>query len=118
MKISDILQTLPDSLEWMVLFNLSAIRNLAEETTIKAMYHLPEDITLQAYSHVVLTSNGRFLASENEPKVIEPLSGKFLSKDKNKTNLYDRFSNQFLVWFWIAFFLDLCGFLVPQLIEN
>ena len=94
MKISDILQTLPDSLEWMVLFNLSAIRNLAEETTIKAMYHLPEDITLQAYSHVVLTSNGRFLASENEPKVIEPLSGKFLSKDKNKTNLYDRFSNQ------------------------
>jgi hypothetical protein len=56
-----ILQQLPASLEWMVLFRLDAIRPLADDARIRAMYYLPDDLDLAPYSHVVLTSAGRLL---------------------------------------------------------
>ena len=54
MLVSEILRTLPTSLEWMVLFNLSAIRELADSATIRAMYHLGEEIDLKPYSHWIV----------------------------------------------------------------
>ncbi|MTF40716.1 hypothetical protein [Cyanobacterium aponinum] len=94
MQVSEILQTLPHSLEWMVLFNISAIEPLTDHNTIKAMYHLPEDVDLKPYSHVVLTSEGRFLASGDNLQLFDPVSGKRWSKENIKDNLYTRFSPQ------------------------
>jgi hypothetical protein len=94
MLVSEILHALPASLEWMVLFNLSAIRQLADTATIRAMYHLEEEINLEPYSHVVLTSFGRFLALHNESKLIEPVSGKSWSDKQIKSSLYERFASK------------------------
>ena len=93
MLVSEILHTLPASLEWMVLFNLSAIRELADGATTRAMYHLPKEIDLEPYSHVVLTSFGRFLALHNESKLIEPVSGKSWTREQVKSSLYERFAS-------------------------
>lgn len=94
MLVSEILQVLPASVSWMVLFNLSTIRELADEATIRQMYHLPETIDLTPYSHVVLTSHGRFLALLDELQLIEPLSGTGWSRQPSQNSLHDRFSNQ------------------------
>lgn len=94
MLVSEILHTLPASLEWMVLFNLCAIRELADDAITREMYHLPEGTDLDPYSHVVLTSLGRFLAPHDESKLIEPLSGTGWSRKQIKTSLHDRFSSQ------------------------
>ncbi len=94
MLVCEILHTLPASLEWMVLFNLSAIREFADGATTRAMYHLPEEIDLEPYSHVVLTSFGRFLALHNESKLIEPVSGKGWTHEQIKSSLYERFASR------------------------
>ncbi|MBR8834877.1 MAG: hypothetical protein DSM106950_12790 [Stigonema ocellatum SAG 48.90 = DSM 106950] len=94
MLVSEILHTLPATLEWMVLFNLSAIRQFADGATTRAMYHLSEEIDLEPYSHVVLTSFGRFLALHNESKLIEPLSGKGWSREQIKSSLHERFASR------------------------
>lgn len=64
MQTTDILNALPASLQWMVLFRLRAIRTLASEERIKRMYFLDERVDLQPYSHVILSSSGRFLAPD------------------------------------------------------
>ena len=52
MNAKDILGLLPDSLEWMVLFNLSALRPWAQDAQMKAMFFLPEQIDLAPLTHV------------------------------------------------------------------
>jgi hypothetical protein len=94
MQVSEILRLLPESLEWMVLFNLSAIRELTDEHTIKAMYHLPMETDLAPYSHVVLSSGGRFLALKDELKLVEAVSGKQLSGYRTPCSLFNRFSHR------------------------
>jgi hypothetical protein len=62
MKTGDILRRLPFSLQWMVFFDLSAIRRVSSDQQIKAMYFLPSTLNLGGYSHVILSSAGRMLA--------------------------------------------------------
>lgn len=62
MKLQPILESLPDELEWIVLFRLSAIRALVDDATIRRMYFLPADVSLADFSHVILSSGGRGLA--------------------------------------------------------
>ena len=94
MLISQILKTLPASLEWMVLFDLSAISKLADSAIVRGMYHLPPEIDLEPYSHVVLTSEGRFLAPSEESKLIEATSRNTLSSEAITNSLYERFSSR------------------------
>ncbi|MFC1975631.1 hypothetical protein ACFLXQ_04475, partial [Chloroflexota bacterium] len=71
MQVSAILQKLPASLEWMVLFNLSEIRNLVPDyNVVKAMFFLPADTTLDVYSHVILSSDGHFLAPDTGKELV------------------------------------------------
>lgn len=91
MQISEILKLLPASLEWMVLFNLSAIISLADADTVRAMYHLPPTAALSPYSHVVLTSDGRFLASRSGNKLVEAETGEIWDIDRTPHSLSDRF---------------------------
>ena len=62
MNTTDILGSLPADLDWMVLFQLSAIRSWIDETQMKAMFRLPAQLDLSPISHVVLTSQGRMVA--------------------------------------------------------
>lgn len=94
MLVSQILKTLPAPLEWMVLFNLSAIHKLANANIIRAMYHLPSELELEPYSHVVLCSEGRFMAFSDESKLIEPISGNTWTCEQIKLSLYERFSSR------------------------
>ena len=94
MRISEILDILPAPLEWMVLFNLQTMGQITEAETIRAMYHLPPDLDLTPYSHVVLTNIGRFLAEDIGTDLIEPVVGQRLSKATSETSLAQRFAEQ------------------------
>ncbi len=72
MLASQIVRTLPGSLEWMVLFDLSTLRRLVADEVVKAMYSLPRGMDLDPYSHVVLTSQGTLVALRDEPTLLEP----------------------------------------------
>ena len=43
MLASEIIRSLPGSLDWMVLFDLSTLRRLAADETVRAMYYLPRE---------------------------------------------------------------------------
>ncbi|MEH2242768.1 hypothetical protein [Nostoc sp.] len=94
MLVSEILYALPASLEWMVLFNLSAVRPLTEDTIVRQMFFLPKDVELNFYSHVVLTSSGRFLAPDRGAELIDPCSNHTWSIANTDASLRDRFSSQ------------------------
>jgi hypothetical protein len=94
MLVSKILSFLPASLEWMVLFNLSAVRPLTQDTTVRQMFFLPENIELDFYSHVVLTSDGCYLASANSNKLINPYTNKQLAIANLDISLAQRFSDR------------------------
>ncbi len=86
MQISQILRQLPAQMEWMVLFDLAAVRRLAPDEVVRAMYFLPEDLQLDPFSHVILSSEGRLLAPQAVGPLLEaetgaptPLSGQPLS---------------------------------------
>lgn len=94
MLVSEILRRLPAPLEWMVLFNLPAVQHITDDRVIRAMYHLPEDIDISAYSHVVLASSGRFLAHRDRPGLVEALSGQEYSHEATQPSLADRFAQR------------------------
>ena len=79
MLISKILRSLPANLEWMVLFNLDAVRPIAGDDTVRAMYFLPAAVDLDPYSHVVLSSQGRYLASKQGDRLSEGVTGEDLT---------------------------------------
>jgi hypothetical protein len=94
MLISKILSALPASLEWMVLFKFSAIRSLADDATVRQMFFLQNDLDLELYSHVILTSNGRFLAPDEGVKLVNSSSSRSDTMSGQNTSLNEQFSSQ------------------------
>ncbi|MEH1830132.1 MAG: hypothetical protein V7L22_33145 [Nostoc sp.] len=94
MKVTEILKTLPAPLEWMVLFDLSRLYPITDIPTIRAMFHLPTNLDLSDYSHVVLANSGRFLAYEERSRLVEVSSGRGWSQERIRYSLYDRFQEQ------------------------
>jgi hypothetical protein len=86
---------LPDSLDWMVLFDLSTLRRLADDETVRAMYSLPRGMDLDPYSHVVLTSRGTLVALRDEPKLLDPTDETVYAAGQREASLYRRFSDRF-----------------------
>lgn len=70
MKTLEILEALPGDIDWMVFFRLAPLRECARDDTIKNMFFLPGETQLDAYSHVVLSSEGRQLASKSINKLV------------------------------------------------
>ena len=62
MLVSEIVTLLPASLDWMVLFNLLKLNRLFDDHTIKKMFLIPGDISVEEYSHAILTNEGTYLA--------------------------------------------------------
>lgn len=94
MKISSILDSLPQSLEWMVLFNLEKVRPLAGDEVTRAMFYLPETIDLNHFSHVVLTSAGRLVATLSENSLVDPYSGNICEKPPEGRTLACQFADR------------------------
>ena len=91
MLISKILRSLAEDMEWMVLFNLPAVREIAGDIVTKAMYFLPEDTALDSYSHVVLSSQGRYLAT-NDYRLLDAVTLDSIATPQ--ANLATRFQTQ------------------------
>lgn len=94
MKISNILDLLPQSLEWMVLFNLEKVRLIAGDEVTRAMFYLPETIDLNPFSHVVLTSAGRLVATLFENSLVDPYSGNICEKPLQGKTLLHQFTDR------------------------
>ncbi|MBL7161167.1 MAG: hypothetical protein ISS57_01070 [Anaerolineales bacterium] len=92
MLVSEITRSLPASLEWMVLFNLSALRLLLDDNTARQMFFLPESIQLELFSHVILTSEGPVLAPHKESGLVNPQDDSIWPTPE--TSLYERFITQ------------------------
>lgn len=94
MKISSILNLLPQSLEWMVLFNLEKVRPIAGDEITRAMFYLPETIDLSPFSHVVLTSAGRLVATLSDNALVDPYSGNICEPPPQGKTLGHQFADR------------------------
>jgi hypothetical protein len=92
---SQIIRSLPESLEWMVLFDLSTLRRLAADETVRDMFFLPQSTDLDLHSHIVLTSQGTVAADRAESRLIYPVSGAVFCAGETEACLYRRFSGRF-----------------------
>ena len=78
-----------------MLFDLSTLRRLAADETVRAMYSLPRGMDLDPYSHVVLTSRGTLVALRDEPKLLDPTDETVYAAGQTEASLYRRFSDRF-----------------------
>ena len=92
---SEILRGLPGALDWMVLFDLPALRGLISDIIVRNMFSLPQDANLGLYSHVVLTSRGPLIASREGSSLISANGRRIFSDGEREACLYDRFSDRF-----------------------
>jgi hypothetical protein len=92
---SQIIRSLPESLDWMVLFDLSTLRRMAADETIRGMFFLPQSTDLDLHSHVVLTSRGTVAADREGSRLIDPASGAVSYAGETEACLYRRFSGRF-----------------------
>ncbi len=92
MLVSEITKNLPAKLEWMVLFNLAALKPLVDDNTVKQMFFLPKNIQLDLFSHVVLTSERSVLAPHKGSGLVDPQDGKTLPI--SETSFYHRYITQ------------------------
>ena len=95
MLASQIIRSLPESLDWMVLFDLSTLRRMTADETIRGMFFLPQSTDLDLHSHVVLTSRGTVAADREGSRLIDPASGAVFCAGETKACLYRRFSGRF-----------------------
>jgi hypothetical protein len=92
---SQIIRSLPASLDWMVLFDLSTLRRMATDGTVRGMFFLPESTDLDPHSHVVLTSQGTLAADREGSRLIYPANGAVFGTGETEACLYRRFSERF-----------------------
>ena len=94
MLISEILRSLPNNLEWMVLFNLPAVRPIAGDEVTRAMYFLPENTELEQYSHVVLSSECRYLAPHDDSLLVDGITTETIVAPEPDNSLANRYNKQ------------------------
>lgn len=91
MTIDDILKNLPDSISWLVLFEIEGFKSVANEEVMVDMYFLNKDVTLSEFNYVILTNEGRYLSKANvqgfiHGETLEPYSY------NGEDNLYSAYS--------------------------
>lgn len=94
MKITSILNSLPAQLEWMVLFKLSTIRRWIPDSQMNQMFHL-QQVDFAPYSHVILSSQGRFLAPLEQPALLLLNKDSFQEVSRFEVTLLDRYRRLF-----------------------
>jgi hypothetical protein len=87
----EILDLLPASVDWMVFFKLSAIRPWAQDAQMKAMFFLPEQVDLATFTHIALSSQGRYLVPQDGPSLYLVDNGQAQAKSHSGTSLLQRY---------------------------
>lgn len=95
MLVSGIIRSLPESLDWMVLFDLSTLRRVASDETVRGMFFLPQSTDLDPHSHIILTSRGTVAAEREGPRLVYPANGAVFRAGETEACLYRRFSERF-----------------------
>ena len=95
MLASQIIRSLPESLDWMVLFDLSTLRQLVADEAVRGMFGLPESMDLDHHSHIILTSQGKLAAAREGSKLNDPIRETVFSVGEREACLYRRFSSRF-----------------------
>jgi len=93
--VSRIIRSLPESLDWMVLFDLSTLRRMASDETVRGMFFLPQSADLDPHSHVILTSRGTVAAEREGSRLVYPANGAVFRAGETEACLYRRFSERF-----------------------
>lgn len=94
MNTVDVLKALPARLEWVVFFRLESVARFASDETLCRMFFMPEGTLPKAYSHVVLSSQGRYLAASNGHALL-PLGGApVVPAPAGEDSLFDRHAAQ------------------------
>jgi hypothetical protein len=92
---SQIIRSLPESLDWMVLFDLSTLRRMVADETVRGMFSLPESTDLDLHSHVILTSRGTLAAAREGSKLIDPANETVFCAGETVECLYRWFPDRF-----------------------
>src|SRR5271156_5758456 len=87
----EILDLLPASVDWMVFFKLSAIRPWAQDAQMKAMFFLPEQVDLAPFTHIALSSQGRYLVPQDGPSLYLVDNGQAQAASQGGTSLLQRY---------------------------
>lgn len=97
MTIKEILLSLPETIEWLVLFKIDSFSELADEQTMKDMYFLNKKTKLNLYDYVILTSQARYLSHKENNVLIngETLKEYSFSSEKNLYNAYSSFMKNY-----------------------
>ena len=94
MHTREVLQALPARLQWLVFFRLDAIAQFAEPDIVKRMFFLRSDTELSLYSHVVLTSEGRYLCQALGAK-LDPAGDESIPlKQEHENSMLARYTDQ------------------------
>jgi hypothetical protein len=94
MRASEILRRLPGSVDWLVLFDLPALRPLVADDTIHRMFAVPAPFELAAYSHVILSSQGSFLAPLIGSRLTELRTGRDFAPGQAGPSVYERYREE------------------------
>lgn len=94
METLDILRGLPDRLQWVVFFRLTALARFAEPEIVRRMFFLRPETELDLYTHVVLTSEGRYLAPSQGDKLIAAANEPPQLKIEVESSLFFKYARQ------------------------
>jgi len=97
MTIKEILFSLPETIEWLVLFKIDSFGKLTDDKTMKEMYFLNKNTNLHLYDYVILTSQDRYLSCKDKKTLIngETLKEYSYSSEKNLYNSYSLFMKNY-----------------------
>jgi len=88
-----ILDSLPSSLDWVVVFELAALDRVMSNATVRAVFALPASLDLDRVSYIVLTSEGPLLA-ETRGLLMNPSGGSLGAPSGIGDSLSDRFRDE------------------------
>lgn len=94
METLDVLRALPARLQWLVFFRLNAIARFAEPDVVRRMFFLRNDTDLSLYSHVVLTSEGRYLAQVDGEQLIPVADEPLQLKQHEEPSTFTQYEGQ------------------------
>lgn len=94
MDTLEVLRALPARLQWVVFFRLSAVARFAQPEVVRRMFFLRDDADLGQFSHVVLTSEGRYLSLSDGARLVPAGDEPALSQPASDASLYVRYMDQ------------------------
>lgn len=92
MSAEFILKSMPASTEWLVLFRLNKIREVADDGTVKAMFFLPDGLILDEYSFVILSSEGTMML-KNETTELYDVTHQRVYIGEFSESIFDEYQN-------------------------